>query len=108
MGSKKSRRISKEKRVIESLDNETVLEQLLEMAQQLDVNVRQEVGDFKAGSCRLEDEIVLFLKKTDPDVAKIDLLVRELAPLQSDHIKIDPTVRFYLKQSVEPYNVAVK
>ena len=101
MDYKKAGRAIKEKRVIKGLDNEAALNQLLELAGRLDITVRQEKGDFKGGSCRLDKDRLLFLRKTDPDAVKIETLINELAPLSSDHIKLDPALRQYLNMSGE-------
>ena len=74
---------------------------MLELAGRLDITVRQEKGDFKGGSCRLDKDRLLFLRKTDPDAVKIETLINELAPLSSDHIKLDPALRQYLNMSGE-------
>ncbi|MBN1480360.1 hypothetical protein JXA70_08825 [candidate division KSB1 bacterium] len=62
----------------------------------MQVIVRQEKGDFDGGSCRIEGEKYIFLKKSASDAEKIDILMRELANLDSSDTEIDPAVRDYL------------
>ncbi|MBN1559288.1 hypothetical protein JW998_03515 [candidate division KSB1 bacterium] len=107
MAGKGTAKHRKEKRVIESLDNDTVLDQLLDLAGQLGITVRQEVGEFRGGSCRLANNHLLILQKTDTDVAKIDILARELATMPWSDIQIDSALQHYLNQRKEKYNGAL-
>ncbi len=84
------------KKVIRGLDNSFVLNQLLFMAERLDIIVRQERGDFSGGSCRVEESRLIFIKKQDPDSEKIIVLARELAKFDSDHIEIDEAIRHFM------------
>ena len=101
MGNKRIGKPKKEKRVIKDCDNDDVLAQLFELAHQLDVTVRQEKGDFAGGSCRVEKDRLIFLKKIDPVSAKVEILLNELGKLDSDHIHIDPALRQYMNQLKE-------
>ena len=93
-----NKRAGKEKRVIKGLDNVYVLTQLLDLASQLNITVRQEKGDFQGGSCRVEKDRIIFLKKLDSDSSKIDVLARELAKLDFNTETIDPNIYQLIKQ----------
>ena len=101
MGNAKIGKPKREKRVIKGRDNSAVLTQLLDLATQLEVTVRQEKGDFTGGSCRVENDRLIFLKKMDPDSAKIEILAKELVKLDSEHIEVDPVLRQYMNQVKE-------
>jgi hypothetical protein len=107
MGGKGTAKYRKEKRVIESLDNGMVLGQLLDLARRLGFTVRQEIGEFRGGSCRVANSHLLILKKSDPDVLKIDILARELATMPLDDLEVDSALRYYLNQWREKHNGAV-
>ncbi|RQW10001.1 hypothetical protein EH222_03185 [candidate division KSB1 bacterium] len=71
------------------------------------MTVRQDIGEFKGGSCRVADKHLVILRKTDPDMQKIDILTRELAAAPFDGIEIDSAVRHYLEQCKEKYGSPV-
>lgn len=98
MGDKRITKSKRQKRVIRGLDNTVVLDQLLELAHQLEVTVRQEKGDFQGGSCRIDEDKFIFLKKTAPDVEKIGVLLHELIKFDLGDIEIDSTLRDYMDQ----------
>jgi hypothetical protein len=108
MGNRKTTGLLKNKKVIRGLDNVFVLAQLLRIAEELDITVRQERGDFSGGSCRVEETRLIFVKKQDPDSEKIIVLARELVKFDFDDIEIEPTVRDYLNRIREEYNDAVQ
>ena len=111
MGHKRTRKSPKEKRVLKGINNSALLTQLLELANQLGVTVRQEKGDFKGGSCRVEEDKLLFLRKMDSDAVKIEVLATELIKLDFDDIEMDSTIRDFLSETRElllKNNVAVE
>ncbi len=108
MGNSTIKRHGKDKKVIRGLDNTFVLTQLLDIAEQLNISVRQEKGDFTGGSCRVEQDRLIFLKKTDPDSEKITILTRELIKFDSDNITIDSAIRDYMNRMREEYKAAVQ
>lgn len=108
MGNRKTSGLVKNKKVIRGLDNSFVLIQLLNMAEQLNITVRQEKGDFHGGSCRVEEHRLIFLKKLDPDSEKIITLTRELIKFDSDHIEIDSVIREYINRVREEYKDSVQ
>lgn len=107
MGNQKTSGLLKNKKVIRGLDNTFVLTQLLELAEKLDITVRQEKGDFRGGSCRVEEDRLIFLKKQDPDSEKIIVLAHELIKFEFKDIQIDAAVRDYLRQMRDEHKDAV-
>lgn len=108
MGNRKTTGLLKNRKIIRGLDNAFVLLQLLDLAEQLDITVRQEKGDFLGGSCRVEEDRLIFLNKQDPDSEKIIVLMRELAKFDSEHVAIDSTVREKLNRIREEYKEAAQ
>ena len=109
MGNKTATRAKRQ--LIKGLDNAELLAQLVEIASQLGISVRQEKGDFESGSCRVDDEELIILKKMDHDSEKAKIMMRELAKFDYDHINIDSKIRENMKRMREVMNannVAVK
>lgn len=84
---------AKEKPFIKGLQNDYVLAQLEQLAAQLAVTVRHEKGDFKSAGCRVEEDKLIFLSKNEPDTAKIEILMRELARFEGENFNLDPLIR---------------
>ena len=82
-----------EKPLIEGISNETLIECLEEVAGQLGVQVRHEKGDFHSAGCRIEEQNIIILKKTDQNAIKAKTLLDEIAKYNIQKIKIPPTVR---------------
>ncbi len=92
MGNKSAR----SKQVIKGLKNGTLLTQLQGIAVQLGVTVRFEKGDFKSAGCRVDEQNIIFIKKTDTESIQIETLLGELAKLNFETINIHPAIREYL------------
>lgn len=104
MGNKKAARTKRTRQLIKGLDNAALLAQLLELASQLEISVRQEKGDFESASCRVDDEKLIFLKKMDTDSEKAKIMMRELTKFGYDHMNIDLKIRDYMNQLREELN----
>jgi hypothetical protein len=98
MGNKKAARAKRERQLLKGFDNAELLGQLLELASQMEISVRQEKGDFESASCRVDNEKLIFLKKTDTDSEKAKIIMRELAKFDYDHINVDLKIRDHMNQ----------
>lgn len=107
MGNRKTTGLVKNKKIIRGFDNAFILDQLLNLAEQLNITVRQEKGDFRGGGCRVEEDRLIFLKKTDPDSEKIIILAGELIKFDFDQLEIDSGVRDFLNRMLEEQKTAV-
>ena len=92
MGNKSAR----SKQVIKGLKNGALLTQLQGIAVQLGVAVRFEKGDFKSAGCRVDEQNIIFIKKTDAESIQIETLLGELAKLNLETIDIHPAIREHL------------
>ncbi len=77
---------------------EFILDELLRLADQLDVQIRREaLGDNEApvesGLAHLDGRPVIFLERRLEAVEAVGVLVRELAKFRMDDIYIKPAIR---------------
>ena len=79
MGNKRTGSGKKKKtRLIRGLDNDVVLDALRELAENMNIDVRFEKGDFQTGSCRVESKRMIIIKKNDSEHHQIDNFIKEL------------------------------
>lgn len=74
------------------MKKEKILSTLEEVAQQLDIKVRHEKGDFTGGYCTKEEEHIILINKRHMIDKKINVLARELAPYDLTRIEIPKAV----------------
>ena len=79
--------------VIRGLDNETVLNVLEALGQNLGIDIRHENGDFKSAGCRVEDKNLILLKKMAPLSKKIKVLLRELSVFDTSAYDLNPAIQ---------------
>lgn len=99
MGKKSTR----SKQVIPGLANQLVMTWLREIAAQLKVDVRLEKGDFQSAGCRVDEQNIIFLKKTDSEAAQVETLLSEIAALNFEALEIQPALRdrlMHIKQHI--------
>lgn len=83
----------REKVIIAGMANQSLIECLEDVADQLGVQVRHEKGDFHSAGCRVEEQDIIMLKKSDPDDMKAKILLDEIAKYNIQNIKIPPAVQ---------------
>ncbi len=91
-GKAKARR-PKEISVSDTLSNEELLQALETLARALQFDVRYEKGDFKGGTCRVNDNSLIVIRKTDPLDKQIRLLALELGRVDLKTVYVIPEVR---------------
>jgi hypothetical protein len=98
----KSRKV---KPIIDDIANEKLVQILENLADQVGVQVRHEKGDFHSAGCRVVEQKLIILKKTDQDDLKAKALLGELAKFDTKSIDIPPAIQEQLslirQQAVE-------
>ena len=85
--------------------DEALLDELKQLAERLGVKVREEVllrevgYRVRSGRCRLVDDHILFIDRTLPVAAQIDVLVDELAGRALDDIYLSPAARALVERA---------
>jgi len=94
MGRKQARSKSRqEKPIIDGISNEELMHILENVAAQLGVLVRHEKGDFHSAGCRVVDQKLIILKKTDKAATKAGTLLQELAKFDTNDTDMPQAVR---------------
>jgi hypothetical protein len=75
------------------LNQEKLLSQLLSIAEQLGVEVKEEKGDFNGGLCRVDDEKIIYVNKKHDIVKKVAVLLDSLSEQDLDDVYILPAIR---------------
>ncbi len=75
-----------------------LLEELKSLAATLNITVRFEQGNFRGGSCILEQQRLIVINRSLPVESKISLLAQALSSFPLDGVYIKPAVREYLEQ----------
>jgi hypothetical protein len=88
-----------------SAEQSALLEELKAAAQRLGLSVREEhllreVGyRVRSGSCRVRDAQVIFLDRSLPVTAQIDVLVDELAARSLETVYLSPAARALIERA---------
>jgi len=90
MGNKRT--FTKEAAFLNGFENAQILEHLDAIASALAVQIRYEKGDFHSSGCRVEEQHLIILQKTDTDTAKISTLMRELGRFDLSGMDIHPAL----------------
>jgi hypothetical protein len=83
----------KEIPVSDKLSNTELLQALETLARALQFDVRYEKGDFRGGTCRVHDDSLIVIRKTDPPDKQIRLLALELGRIDLKTVYVMPEVR---------------
>ena len=93
MASRKTKaRKQKEYPLSDQMSNEELLKAFETLVSALKMNLRYEKGDFKSGSCRVEDKKLIILQKKDTTENKILALARLLKNVDLNRVYVIPTV----------------
>jgi Zn-dependent peptidase ImmA (M78 family) len=77
-----------------------LVEELKQLAEQLGVTVRQEIGNFNGGYCILhEKKLIVVNKKLTPNI-KAAVLAQSLGHFALDEVYIKPVLREYIEDQV--------
>ena len=79
------------------MNQERILSLLLSLAEQLDVEIREEEGDFNGGWCKIQGERYIFLNKKHNTAKKIAILGEALSQQSLAGLYVLPAVRELLE-----------
>lgn len=82
-----------------TLKPEKLLSELLALAEQLGLDVRQEKGDFKGGYCRVDENRMIILNEICPIKQKNAVLAKAIAKMEYDKLYMLPAVREVIEKS---------
>lgn len=77
----------------DAMKTETILSELIDVAERMDMAVRIEKGDFQGGRCQIGGETVIMLNKRHPTEVQLAVLARSLRPEPLDTVYLKPAVR---------------
>ena len=79
---------------------ETLVEELRQLAEQMGITVRQEIGNFNGGYCVLhEKKLIVVNKKLTPHI-KAAVLAQSLSFFSLDDVYIKPALREYIEDQI--------
>lgn len=82
------------------MNQETLLNELEELAAQLGIKVRYEKGDFDGGYCILKDQKILVVNKRLFNNRKTSVLAQGIYEIGIENIYIKPAVRQFIEDEV--------
>lgn len=80
------------------MQQERILSQLLALAEQLGLEVREEKGDFNGGWCTLDGVKLIFLNRGHSTAGKVAVLAEALAYQSLEGVYVLPAVRDLLEE----------
>ncbi len=81
-----------------TLKPEKLLSELLALAEQLGLEVREEKGDFKGGFCRIDENRMIILNEISPIKQKNAVLAKAISRMDYNKLYMLPAVREVLEK----------
>jgi len=72
--------------------------ELLETAGKLGIKIRKESGSFRSGYCRINDEEVLLLNKSQPVETISSIVAKTIITRETGGVYLKPAVREYIEK----------
>jgi len=82
------------------MKTEALIEELHEVARQLDVTIRYERGDFEGGYCILKEQRILLINRRLTPHRKASVLATAMHDIGLDNMFLKPAVREYIEDEV--------
>jgi len=80
------------------MNDEQIYEELIELAERLDIEVIKDRGDFSGGYCRVHEDRRIVLNQHNLPATQLRTLAKNLLQLDLSNIYLLPAVREYLDQ----------
>jgi hypothetical protein len=77
-----------------------IIQELEQIAHQLDLQIRHEKGDFEGGYCVLKDQKVLVVNKRLVDSRKASAMALALAEFGVESIYLKPAIRTFIEDEI--------
>jgi hypothetical protein len=79
---------------------DTILQELIELAEQIGYRVRYERGDFNGGYCLLKEQRIIVVNKRFEPKRKVGVLAKTINEIGIDNIYIKPALREVIEEEV--------
>jgi hypothetical protein len=90
------------------MKHEDLIEELQNVAAQLNVSIRYERGDFEGGYCILRDQRLLLVNRRLTPSRKASVLVTALREIGLDDVYLKPALRAYIEDEAARSSRAAK
>jgi hypothetical protein len=81
-------------------NNDAILTELIELAEQIGYRIRYERGDFNGGYCLLKEQRLIIVNKKFEPKRKITILAKTLSEIGIENIYIKPALREIIEEEV--------
>jgi hypothetical protein len=82
------------------MKHEEIIQELQDLAGQLDVTIRYERGDFEGGYCILKDKKILLVNRRLMPNRKASVLATALQEIGLENVFLKPVLRAYIEDEV--------
>ena len=82
------------------MKHEEIIQDLQDLATQLNVTIRYERGDFEGGYCILKDKKILLVNRRLMPTRKASVLATALQEIGLDNVFLKPVLRAYIEDEV--------
>lgn len=82
------------------MKHEEIIQDLQDLATQLNVTIRYERGDFEGGYCILKDKKILLVNRRLMPTRKASVLAMALQEIGLDNVFLKPVLRAYIEDEV--------
>lgn len=82
------------------MKHEEIIQELQDLAVQLNVTIRYERGDFEGGYCILKEKKILLVNRRLMPVRKASVLATALQEIGLDNVFLKPVLRAYIEDEV--------
>jgi len=82
------------------MKHEEIIQELQDLASQLNVTIRYERGDFEGGYCILKEKKILLVNRRLMPVRKASVLATALQEIGLDNVFLKPVLRAYIEDEV--------
>ncbi len=82
------------------MKHEEIIQELQDLATQLNVTIRYERGDFEGGYCILKDRKILLVNRRLMPIRKASVLATALQEIGLDNVFLKPVLRAYIEDEV--------
>lgn len=82
------------------MKHEEIIQELQDLATQLNVTIRYERGDFEGGYCILKEKKILLVNRRLMPVRKASVLATALQEIGLDNVFLKPVLRAYIEDEV--------
>jgi hypothetical protein len=90
------------------MKHEELIEELQDIARQMGITVRYELGSFEGGYCILKEQKLLLINKRLLPVRKASVLATALREIGLENVFLRPALRAYLEDETAKARKAVR